>query len=67
MGNISNESPEYTPSFISGRIMVPLDCAENQNDNCTVKSNREVSYKWVPVEDVIVTAILCATLIDKIW
>lgn len=67
MGNIFNESSEFAPGFITGRIMVPMDCTENQTDNCTVKSNGEVPSKWVPVEDAIVTVIPYATLTDKIW
>ncbi len=64
---LPDESPGYTPGSITGRIMIPSQCADCLDDGPCLpsKSNGEIPSHWVAAEEAIVTVIPHATLTDE--
>ena len=64
---LSDDSPGYTPGSITGRIMIPSQCADCLTDGpCLPKGISDfIPSHWVSVEDAIVTVIPHATLTNE--
>jgi len=63
---LPDDSPGYTPGSITGRIMIPNQCASCiDNGPCLPKSNGTIPSHWVPAEEAIVTVIPHAALTDE--
>jgi len=66
-GTVPDDSPGYTPGSITGRIMVPSQCADCLTDGpCLPKGISDfIPTHWVSAEEAIVTIIPHATLTDE--
>jgi len=64
---IPDSSPGYTPGSITGRIMIPSQCADCLTDGpCLPKGISDlIPSHWFPAEEAIVTVIPHATLTDE--
>jgi len=63
---LPDDSPGYTPGSITGRIMIPNQCASCVDDGpCLPKGNGNIPSHWVPAEEAIVTVIPHAALTDE--
>lgn len=63
---LPDDSPGYTPGSITGRIMIPSQCADCLTDGpCLPKGNGDIPTHWIPAEEAIVTVIPHAALTDE--